>query len=141
MKLLSFCFFEKLFISFSILNDDIAGQSILSCRLSFSALYIHHVMPFWPIMSILKYQLIALWGVLFYMTIYSCCLQNYLFINICHFNYDMSWCGPLWVHLVLDSVLPVVDIILSSFRFRNFSARILSNTFSTSFSLLLQGHL
>ena len=23
--------------------------------------------------------------------------------NLCLFNYDVSWCGPLWVHLVWDS--------------------------------------
>ena len=27
-----------------------------------------------------------------------------ILLNVCHFNYDMSSCGSLWVHLFWDSL-------------------------------------
>ena len=36
----------------------------------------------------------------------SCCFSDSLFIiNLWHFNYNVSWCGPLWVQLLWDSEL------------------------------------
>lgn len=27
-----------------------------------------------------------------------------LFLKFCYFNYDMSWCGPPWIHLIWDAL-------------------------------------
>ena len=69
--------------------------------------------------------------------------KNSLFIfNFCHFNYDMSLCGPLG--FILFGILCILYLdFCFLFRLENFSAMISSNTFSTplSLSLLLLGTL
>ena len=65
--------------------------------------------------------------------------KNSLFIfNFCHFNYDMSLCGPLWGHLVWDS-LCFADLLL--LQVGKFSVIISSSKFSALFSLFLLGSL
>ena len=56
-------------------------------------------------------------------------LTSLFVFNLWHFNYDGSWCGPLWVHLIWDSLyfldlyvyfLHQVRVVLSFFhRFSN----------------------
>ena len=102
MNCFSFCLSEQFFISSSILNDNLVGQSILGCR-------------FFPFrtLNISCHSLLAckvsaeksadsLMGIPLCMTLFfSCCLQKPLF-TFCHFNYVMSWCEFAWVHLVWD---------------------------------------
>ena len=101
MKSFSFCLSEKFFVPPSILKDNCSGQSILGCRVfPFRTLHISchsflacKVSPEKSVDSLLVIHL--------YMTLFlSFCFQNSLFIfNFCHFNYDMSQCGSVYVHL------------------------------------------
>ena len=55
-------FVLKFFIS-PILNDNLAGQSILGCRVLFSLSgFWIHVIPFWPEKCSQRNQLLALWS-------------------------------------------------------------------------------
>ena len=88
--------------SFSLLHDNLARQSILGSRF----------FPF-STLNALCHSLLAcnisaeksadsLNGVPLYVFLFfSCCLQNSLF-NFCCFNFDMSYCGSVWVHCVWD---------------------------------------
>ena len=41
--------------------------------------------------------------------------------NFCHFNYDVSWCGPLWFHLAWDPLFFLhLDIFYPSQVWRSF---------------------
>ena len=91
---------------------------------------------FWPAKFLQKNQLIAL------CRFPSICLFVFLLLplgfsifNFCHFNYDMSWCVSVWVHLVWTLCASCTWISVFSFRFGKFSAIISSNTFLTSFCL------
>ena len=73
---------------------------------------------------------------------FSCCLQNSLF-NFCHFNcamsfnYGMSWCGSVWVHLFGSLCASCIYISISFFRLGSFSVIISLYTFSPLFLSLL----
>ena len=80
----------------------------------------------------------ALWGSPYIWLFVSLLLPvKFSVFNLCHFNY-MSWCGFLWVHLVLYSVLVYLHII-SSFRFWKFSQSFLMFSIPFSLSLLVLG--
>ena len=53
--------------------------------------------------------------------------------NLWHFNY-MSWCVPLWVQLVWDSVLPEIVCLFSFTKLGKFSFISFPNKFSVSCS-------
>ena len=55
--------------------------------------------------------------------------------KFCHFNYDMSWCLPVWVHLVWNPLSFLCLDICYFFMFGMFPAIISWNTFSFHFSL------
>ena len=84
----------------------------------------------------LKSQVIVLWEVP--------CKQNSCFslvafkilfsFNFCHFNYNVSWCGPLWIELV-GNFLCFLNLNVSFSRLGKFSATVASNKFSAPFSL------
>ena len=52
-----------------------------------------------------------------------------------HFNYDMSWCGYIWIHLVWDFVCFLHLDICFLFRFGRFSVIISLSAFLIPFSL------
>lgn len=56
--------------------------------------------------------------------------EGFVYVLSCHFYYNMSCCGPVWVQLVWG---PLCFLYLS-FRFGKFSAIISSNIFSIPFS-------
>ena len=65
-----------------------------------------------------------------------CCPQTALFsFVVCHINYYMSWCYLFW--FIFLGFLCVFYTTLFSLRIGKFSAIILSNIFSTPFSILL----
>ena len=78
---------------------------------------------------------------------FPCCLQNPLFIfNVCLFNFDVSWSGPLWfyltwgslciLHLDSFSLLRVQDILSHNFIKQLFCPFL---SLSLSLSLFLLG--
>ena len=80
----------------------------------------------------LKSQLNSLWE--FPCTCFSLvAFKTLLIIHFCQFNYNGSRWGPLWVHLVWDSVLPIPRYV-SFPRLGKFSATISSNMFSAPLS-------
>ena len=103
MNSFSFCLSGKLFISPSILHDNLAGQSVQGCS---SLQHFKHTMHFKYILLSFKVSAkksaYSFTGVSSYVTLFfSCCLQNSLF-NIYHVNYAMSWF--VWVALDWDSL-------------------------------------
>ena len=61
--------------------------------------------------------------------------KTHLVLNLWHFNYDVFLYGPLWVHLVWDS-LHFLDLYVFFFpRLGKFSVIIFSNRFSVLSSL------
>ena len=101
------CFLSgKLFICPSVLNDGFVGQSNLGYRF-----------PFFMILNISCQSLLAckvsfekpansFMGTPLQVTLcFFLAAFKILFIfNLWHFTYDVSWCGPLWVQLVSDSL-------------------------------------
>lgn len=87
----SFCLLGKLLISSSALNDNLAGYSILGYSfLPFSTLNIsrHSLLP---MKLLLRNQPIALWDSLACICYFFLApLRLSLYLNICHFNYNMS---------------------------------------------------
>lgn len=78
------------------------GRVVLVLGFSLLIFKIYHATPFWPLEFLLKTQLIAL----VYNLLLSISAFNILFIfNFCHFHYSVSWCAPLQVHPVWDSML------------------------------------
>ena len=73
------------------------GQSrvVLIIGPCFSSVWIFCANPFWPEMFLLRNQLTVLWE-------FPCSklLLRFIVFNFCHFYYDVSLCGPLWVNLV-----------------------------------------
>ena len=62
-------------------------------------------------------------------------IKDSLFIfNLWHFNYDVSWCGPLCVHLVWDSLCFLDLHVISFTTLGGFSFIMFSNKFSISCS-------
>ena len=61
-------------------------------------------------------------------------LLKFSIATFCHFNYDVSWCGPLWVDFAGGSRLSLTWISVSFLRFRKFSTIISSNRFPVPFS-------
>ena len=57
-----------------------------------------------------------------------------ILFNFWHFNYDMSWCGPLWVQLVWDSLCFLDLCVYFLHQIGKFSFIIFSNKFSISCS-------
>lgn len=87
------------------------GYIILYCRFpSFSTL-LFSASLFWSEEFLLRNQLITLWS--FHCMVFpSCCHEHRVFIfNFCHFYYNMSRCGALWVHLIWSS-LCFLDLVV-----------------------------
>lgn len=60
----------------------------------------------WPVKFGLKCQLIVLSEFpCMYLVTFLLLLFRVLLL-FCHVNYNVSWCGPLWGHLIWKSVLP-----------------------------------
>ena len=130
----SFCFSEKFFLSPSILNANLAVQSILSCSVSPSA-FKYIFTPFLCAVSP-EESVDSLIGVLYVWLCFSpATLQFSLLLQICHFIYDMSWCEFLRLKLFLRLFVFWMWKYVFFFRFRNFPAIMSSDTFSTPFSL------
>ena len=97
----------KHFVYPSVLTNSFAGESNLGCR---SSLFIT-LNPccqslackvfFWEI-SWQSYGNSFVGKSL----LFSAAFKILFIFDIWHFNYDVSWCGPLWVQLVWDSELP-----------------------------------
>ena len=106
----------------------------------FSLPGIFHANPFQLVVFLLRYQLIPLLELSSMWLLFSLAVFTILFaFKICQFNYDVSWSGPLWVHLDLGtSVLPKLVTFFFT-KLGNFSVIIFSNRFSIpcSFCLLL----
>lgn len=69
----------------------------------------------WPAEFLLQSQLMALWESLVCNLLLSpCCFKISLWsFNYCPFNYNVSWCSPLWVDPVWNSVLPELACLFS----------------------------
>ena len=68
-----------------------------------SLLGIYYATPLWPAKFFLKSQLIVLWEfpcTCFFLVAF----KTLLIIHFCQFIYNVSRWGPLWVHLVWDSL-------------------------------------
>ena len=82
------------------------GRVFLVVGFFLSSCWIYHAIPYWPAECLLKVS----WRCGRCLNPTNCLfLDSLLIFNFCHFNYNVSWCGPLWVHLVWHSVLPVPD--------------------------------
>ena len=135
MNQYSFSFFlSEFFSSPLILNYNLAGQGILSCRVfPFSALKMS-----WHSLLVCKLSTEKLadifMGPPLHMTLFfSCCLQNSLFFHFFHFNCYVLVC--LFCFLLLGTHCSSYNwTSISFFRFGNFSVIISSDTFSTFLS-------
>ena len=73
-------------------------------------------------------------GVLFYETVYLAdlkILSEFLFFDI--LNYNLSLHESFWVHLVWETLLPVLGYLFPSLGLGKFSAIISPNKFSVPF--------
>ena len=99
----------------SNLNESLVRQSILAWR--FSPVVILNILchSLWSAEFLLQSQLMALWESLVCNLLLSpCCFKiSLLSFNYCHFSYDISWCSPLWVDPVWNSVLPELACLFS----------------------------
>ena len=88
-----------------ILNEALLDKVILVVSPRFSSLWIFLANPFWPAKFLLRNQLMVLWQLpCRLLTAFLLLLLRYTFVlNLLHFNY-VFWCGPLWGHLVWDSL-------------------------------------
>ena len=122
----------------SILSDSLAGQSGLGCRSLLLSLWIFCVSFFWPEMCLLRKQLPVWWGLpRGYLTLCLLPLLKFFVFNLCHFNYDVSWCGPFGVHLVWVSLGFLGLCVFFSTRLEKFSVIISFNRFLIPCSLSL----
>ena len=126
----------KLLIWTSILIESLAGQSSLGCR--------PLVLITWNIschsflscsVSIEKSDASLIVAPLYTTSHFSLAAFKILFVfEFCHFNYSVSWSGPLWVHLDWD---PLCFLDLRNFfsqQVRKFSVITFSNRFSITCS-------
>lgn len=102
-----FCLPGKFFNSPSILNDNLPGYQTPSCRflcystlnISCQSLLASKIVVEKSVDSLKEFSLGC--NLLFS----CCCLQDCLFIpNFCYFNYNKSWCWPLWAHRVWNTL-------------------------------------
>ena len=106
MNSFSFTLSEKHFICPLILNDNFDGYSNLGCR---SLLFITLNTSFQPLVACkvsFEKSPDSLMGIPQKVTnCFSLAAFDSLFVlKFGHFNYDVSWCGPIWVQLVWDSL-------------------------------------
>ena len=98
----------------------------------------------WPAKFLQRNQLIALWGFPHIKThCFSLAAFKILFIfHFCHFNYDMSWCGFVWVHLFWDPLCFLYLDICFIFQVQEvFSDNFIKSTVYNFFSLFSWGPL
>ena len=104
-----FCLSGKLFISPSILNEILARDSNLGCRFfPFNTLNIScHSLRACRV-SVEKSAGSLMRGPLYVIChFFPCCFQCFIFvINLCQFDYYVSWCVPPWVYPAWDYALP-----------------------------------
>ena len=95
---------------------------ILDLGLCFSSLWIILASPILPARFPLRSQLIVLWELFVGNSLlFLLLLLGFSILNLWHFNYDVSWCGPFWVQLLSDSVLPGLVCLFSFTKLRKFS--------------------
>ena len=131
MNSFSFTLSGKHFICPSILNDSFAGKSNLGCRsLLFITLDTSCQFFLAYKVSFEKSSDNLMGAPLQITNCFSLAAFEVLSVSlIWHFNYDVSWSGPLCVHLVWDSVLSGL-VCLSFTKLGKFSFIIFSNKFS-----------
>lgn len=86
-----------------------------------------------------KKKLVAFFGIPLFMTLHFLLLPLVLTLtfNLCHFNYNMSCYGAIWVHLVWDYRCFLYQDIIFLQLWENFSHNFIKNIFhSLSCSLL-----
>ena len=121
----------KHFMCPSILNDSFAGQSNLGCRsLLFITLNTSHQFLLACKFSFEK-SADSLVGTPLQVTICFSLTASKLFIfDFWHFNYDVCWCGPFWVHLVWGSLCFLNLHVYFHHQIRETYFIIFSNNFS-----------
>ena len=129
---------EKFFISPSILNDNLARESILSYRFFPFSTPKFHATPFWLAKFRQTNQLIALWQ--------FCCDILLTAIRVLSLIYAilimMCWCGSLWVHFVWDPLgFLYLDICFLLQVWEVLCHNFIKYTFDPFLSLLLLGPL
>ena len=123
---------QKLLISPSILNESLAGYSSLGCKPLLFIIWnvlCHTSLAF--SVSVEK-SVVNLVRAPFYVTFdFSLAAFKILFVfEFCHFNYDVSWSRPLWVHLDWDHLCSLTYITFSLINLGKFSVITFSNRFS-----------
>ena len=134
MNSFSFFFSRKIFICPLILNDIFAGQNKPSCRsLLFMTLNISCQSLLACKVSFEK-SADSLMGTPLWVTVFFSLAAFQIFIfNLWYFNY-VSWCGPVWVHLVWDSLCFLNLHVYFLHQIREVFFIIFSNKFSVSCS-------
>ena len=97
---LSFCLSVRFLISPSYLNEILAGYSNLGCRFfSFITLSMS-CHSLWPEEFLLNNQLLWESPWILFVAFPLLLLIFSLYFNFFYLNYNMCWCGSLWIHLV-----------------------------------------
>ena len=104
--------YSWLYVFFSLITLSILCHSLLACSFCWK-------INCWPYES----------SCVCHLLLFPCCFQYSLFIfKLGHFNYNVSWCIPLWVHPVWNSLclldlgdcfLSQVKDIFSYYHFKN----------------------
>ena len=133
---LNFCLSAKLFISSSILNQNLAGYSNVGCRFfPFSTLNIS-CHSLWPTEFLLKDQLLSIWGFPYMLYVASPLLLLIFFLCVYSFFSLISMClGVFLLGFILYRTLcaPLTWSTISFSMLGKFSTIISSKIFSYTF--------
>ena len=126
---------EKHFIFPSILNDSFAGYSNLGCRSLFFMTLTTSSQSLLACKVSFEKTVDSLMGTTLQVNLsFPLAVLSLFIFNLWHSNYDVSWCGSLWVQLVWDSCASCTCMSISFTTSGKFSFIIFSNKFSISCS-------
>ena len=142
MNSFSFTLSGKLFICPSILSDSFAGQSNLGGRSLLSITLNTSCQSLLACKVSFEKSADSLTGIPLQVTnffSFAAFKILSLSLNLLHFNFDVSWCGPLRVQLVWDSLCFLNLHVYFLHQIREVFFIIFSNKFSVSCSSSLAG--